>query len=78
MYFEINVFFRSLGCIVYELVVGAPPFQTNSILHLVKLIKFEAINWPDFISSTCKSFLEVKIFVYMFIYFYNRILLYNY
>lgn len=59
--FKVNFIFRSLGCIVYELVVGAPPFQTNSILHLVKLIKFEKIKWPDFISSTCKSFLEVKI-----------------
>lgn len=54
---------RSLGCIVYELVVGSPPFQTNSILHLMKLIKFEAIKWPDFISPNCKSFLQVWIFI---------------
>lgn len=58
----LNNFFRSLGCIVYELIVGSPPFQTNSILHLIKLIRFEAIKWPDFISSHCKSFLQVKIF----------------
>ncbi|XP_024870145.1 serine/threonine-protein kinase fused isoform X1 [Temnothorax curvispinosus] len=56
--YDHNADLWSLGCIVYELVVGAPPFQTNSILHLVKLIKFEKIKWPDFISPTCKSFLE--------------------
>ena len=50
---------RSLGCIVYELVVGSPPFQTTSILHLVRLIRFEAIKWPDYISQNCKQFLQV-------------------
>ncbi|XP_033220643.1 serine/threonine-protein kinase fused isoform X2 [Belonocnema kinseyi] len=48
----------SLGCIVYELVVGAPPFQTTSILHLIKLIRFEAVKWPDNISAVCRSFLQ--------------------
>ncbi|XP_012521501.1 serine/threonine-protein kinase fused isoform X2 [Monomorium pharaonis] len=56
--YDHNADLWSLGCIIYELVVGAPPFQTNSILHLVKLIRFEAIKWPDFISPTCKSFLQ--------------------
>lgn len=57
---EIEFVFRSLGCIIYELVVGSPPFQTNSILHLIKLIRFEAIKWPDFISANCKNFLQVR------------------
>ncbi|EZA54125.1 hypothetical protein DMN91_001117 [Ooceraea biroi] len=56
--YDHNADLWSLGCIVYELVVGSPPFQTNSILHLVKLIRFEAIKWPDFISSNCKNFLQ--------------------
>ncbi|XP_050452311.1 serine/threonine-protein kinase fused isoform X2 [Cataglyphis hispanica] len=56
--YDHNADLWSLGCIVYELVVGSPPFQTNSILHLVKLIRFEAIKWPDFISLNCKSFLQ--------------------
>ncbi|XP_012228129.1 serine/threonine-protein kinase fused isoform X2 [Linepithema humile] len=56
--YDHNADLWSLGCIVYELVVGSPPFQTNSILHLVKLIRFEAIKWPDFISPNCKSFLQ--------------------
>ncbi|XP_020284918.1 serine/threonine-protein kinase fused isoform X2 [Pseudomyrmex gracilis] len=56
--YDFNADLWSLGCIVYELVVGSPPFQTNSILHLIKLIRFEAIKWPDFISPNCKSFLQ--------------------
>ncbi|XP_012055453.1 PREDICTED: serine/threonine-protein kinase fused [Atta cephalotes] len=56
--YDHNADLWSLGCIVYELVVGSPPFQTYSILHLIKLIRFEEIKWPDFISSICKSFLQ--------------------
>ncbi|XP_014480493.1 PREDICTED: serine/threonine-protein kinase fused [Dinoponera quadriceps] len=56
--YDHNADLWSLGCIIYELVVGSPPFQTTSILHLVKLIRFEAIKWPDYISSNCKSFLQ--------------------
>ncbi|XP_072744160.1 serine/threonine-protein kinase fused isoform X2 [Anoplolepis gracilipes] len=56
--YDHNADLWSLGCIVYELVVGTPPFQTYSILHLIKLIRFEAIKWPDFISPNCKSFLQ--------------------
>nr|XP_034178593.1 serine/threonine-protein kinase fused isoform X2 [Osmia lignaria] len=56
--YDHNADLWSLGCIVYELVVGSPPFQTTSILHLVRLIRFEAIKWPDFISENCKSFLQ--------------------
>ena len=33
------IHFRSLGCILYELYVGNPPFYTNSIFQLVSLIK---------------------------------------
>jgi hypothetical protein len=53
---------RSLGCIVYELLVGSPPFCTSSILHLVRLIRHEAVKWPDFISPTCQSFIQVRQF----------------
>ncbi|XP_076242205.1 STKc_STK36 domain-containing protein fused [Calliopsis andreniformis] len=48
----------SLGCIIYELVVGSPPFKTDSILRLVRLLRSEEIKWPDFVSQTCKSFLQ--------------------
>ncbi|XP_046478154.1 serine/threonine-protein kinase fused isoform X1 [Neodiprion pinetum] len=56
--YDHNADLWSLGCIVYELVVGTPPFQTTSILHLVRLIRFEAVKWPDYISENCKSFLQ--------------------
>ncbi|XP_043469226.1 serine/threonine-protein kinase fused isoform X2 [Leptopilina heterotoma] len=56
--YDHNADLWSLGCIVYELVVGIPPFQTTSILHLIKLIRFESVKWPPHISSICKSFLQ--------------------
>lgn len=43
----------SLGCILYELHTGAPPFYTNSIFHLVQLIVRDPVKWPDTMSDTC-------------------------
>lgn len=51
----------SLGCISYEAMIGQPPFSTTSILHLVKMIKHEDIKLPSFLSSECRSFLQVNI-----------------
>ncbi|XP_037604268.1 serine/threonine-protein kinase 36 [Sebastes umbrosus] len=48
----------SLGCILYELHTGAPPFYTNSIFHLVQLIVGDKVKWPDTMSDTCTSFLK--------------------
>ncbi|XP_019719707.1 serine/threonine-protein kinase 36-like [Hippocampus comes] len=48
----------SLGCILYELHTGVPPFYTNSIFHLVQIIVKDPIKWPDTMSSTCMSFLK--------------------
>ncbi|XP_030010080.1 serine/threonine-protein kinase 36 [Sphaeramia orbicularis] len=48
----------SLGCILYELHTGAPPFYTNSIFHLVQLIVRNPVKWPDTMSDTCMSFLK--------------------
>ncbi|XP_029030354.1 serine/threonine-protein kinase 36 [Betta splendens] len=48
----------SLGCILYELHTGAPPFYTNSIFHLVQLIVGDQVKWPDTMSNTCTSFLK--------------------
>ncbi|XP_070774102.1 serine/threonine-protein kinase 36 [Enoplosus armatus] len=48
----------SLGCILYELHTGAPPFYTNSIFHLVQLIVRDPVKWPDNMSNTCMSFLK--------------------
>lgn len=43
----------SLGCILYELHTGAPPFLTNSIFQLVQLIVRDPVKWPDSMSPTC-------------------------
>ncbi|KAM6983867.1 serine/threonine-protein kinase 36 [Tautogolabrus adspersus] len=48
----------SLGCILYELHTGAPPFYTNSIFQLVQLIVRDPVKWPDSMSPTCTSFLK--------------------
>ncbi len=43
----------SLGCILYELHTGAPPFYTNSIFQLVQLIVRDPVKWPETMSDTC-------------------------
>ncbi|XP_041656572.1 serine/threonine-protein kinase 36 isoform X2 [Cheilinus undulatus] len=48
----------SLGCILYELHTGAPPFFANSIFQLVQLILKDSVKWPDSMSPTCMSFLK--------------------
>lgn len=48
----------SLGCIIYEMLAGESPFNTRSILHLMRLIKYSAIKWPSFLSPVCISFLK--------------------
>ncbi|KAH1000416.1 hypothetical protein HUJ04_000326, partial [Dendroctonus ponderosae] len=56
--YDYNADLWSLGCIIYELLIGTPPFSTNSILHLIRKIKTEAIKWPNFLSPNCISFLK--------------------
>ncbi|XP_066986505.1 serine/threonine-protein kinase fused [Macrobrachium rosenbergii] len=48
----------SLGCILYELLEGKPPFCTTSIVQLVKMVKIEPIIWSDEWSADCLSFLK--------------------
>ncbi|XP_057177313.1 serine/threonine-protein kinase 36 isoform X2 [Triplophysa rosa] len=48
----------SLGCILYELHTGAPPFYTNSIFQLVQLIVKDPVKWPENMSQDCMSFLK--------------------
>lgn len=56
--YDHNADLWSLGCIIYELLVGAPPFCTSSILNLIRLIRHEQIKWPTWISENCISFLK--------------------
>jgi len=48
----------SVGCILYELFVGTPPFYTNSIFQLVNLICRDTVKWPDNMSPDFQSFLQ--------------------
>ncbi|XP_077176833.1 serine/threonine-protein kinase 36 isoform X2 [Paroedura picta] len=48
----------SVGCILYELYVGTPPFYTNSIFQLVSLIIKDPIKWPKNMSPHFKNFLQ--------------------
>ncbi|OXB77119.1 UNVERIFIED_CONTAM: hypothetical protein H355_007766, partial [Colinus virginianus] len=48
----------SVGCILYELFVGTPPFYTSSIFQLVSLIVKDSVKWPKAISPVFKSFLQ--------------------
>ncbi|XP_061104967.1 serine/threonine-protein kinase 36 isoform X2 [Conger conger] len=48
----------SLGCILYELHTGVPPFYTNSIFQLVQLIVRDPVKWPESMSQGCTSFLK--------------------
>ncbi|XP_067934928.1 serine/threonine-protein kinase 36-like [Watersipora subatra] len=48
----------ALGCILYELNTGQPPFYTNSIFQLVSLIVKDPVKWPKTMSSVFKDFLQ--------------------
>ncbi|XP_063256812.1 serine/threonine-protein kinase 36 isoform X2 [Prinia subflava] len=48
----------SVGCILYELFVGTPPFYTNSIFQLVSLIVKDPVKWPMTMSPVFKNFLQ--------------------
>ncbi|XP_072599040.1 serine/threonine-protein kinase 36 isoform X5 [Vulpes vulpes] len=45
----------SVGCILYELAVGTPPFYTTSIFQLVSLILKDPVRWPTTISPCFKE-----------------------
>ena len=64
-YFEVVVHFkisRSVGCILYELAVGNPPFATHSLFQLIKKVRYEQIQWPQHLSPDCGSFLKGNCF----------------
>jgi fused-like protein len=64
---------RALGCILYEVYHGKPPFFTNNVFHLIKMIgkgmiisrifvylfiNLESVKWPKAITTDMRSFLE--------------------
>lgn len=48
----------SLGVILYELFVGQPPFFTNNLVSLIKLIVRDTVKYPDNMSAHFKDFLK--------------------
>lgn len=48
----------SLGVILYELFVGQPPFFTNNLVSLIKLIVRENVKYPENMSPLFKDFLK--------------------
>ena len=50
----------SLGIILYELVVGQPPFYTTSIYTLIHQIVKDPVKFPADISPDFKSFLQAR------------------
>jgi len=48
----------SLGCILYELFTGQPPFYTTSIYTLIHLIVETPVKWPTTMSNQLRSFLD--------------------
>ncbi|XP_059141268.1 serine/threonine-protein kinase 36-like [Physella acuta] len=48
----------ALGCILYELFSGTPPFYTTSIFQLVNMIIKDPVKWPKTMSSVFKDFLQ--------------------
>ena len=48
----------SLGCILFEIAVGSPPFYTNNIFQLVNQIVKDPVKWPADMDPLLKDFLQ--------------------
>lgn len=59
--YDFKAEFWSIGCVVYEMLVGNPPFPAKSIMELAKVQASGDVKMPDDVSSDCISFLQVSI-----------------
>ena len=56
--YDHNADLWSLGCILFELFAGTPPFYTNNLFQLVNLICKDSVKWPAEMSPNFRSFLQ--------------------
>ena len=56
--YDHNADLWALGCILYELFFGEPPFYTNSIFQLVNMILKDEVKWPVDADAALKDFLS--------------------
>ncbi|XP_036360103.1 serine/threonine-protein kinase 36-like isoform X1 [Octopus sinensis] len=56
--YDHNADLWALGCILYELYTGMPPFYTNNIFQLASLIVKDPVPWPKNMSPIFKDFLQ--------------------
>lgn len=50
--------FYSLGCLLYELTTGLPPFYSENRQQMYKSIVNEEVFFPDFLSTEIKDFMS--------------------
>ena len=56
--YDHNADLWALGCILYEINTGYPPFYTNNLYQLVDMIVKGPIKWPKTMSPVFKNFLQ--------------------
>ena len=56
--YDHNADLWALGCILYEINTGYPPFYTNNLYQLVDMIVKGQVKWPKTMSIVFKNFLQ--------------------
>lgn len=56
--YDHNADLWALGCILYEINTGNPPFHTNNLYQLIDMIVNGQVKWPKTMSPVFKNFLQ--------------------